>query len=115
MSASWATTTSPSTSSAGATIENILNFEQVFTGARTIRLEQNYRSTSNILDAANRVIKNNAGRKGKTLWTQNGDGAKVHHYTAASEQGRSQPYRRRHRRAPARRRAPAGTTRCSTA
>ncbi len=70
----------------GATIENILNFEQVFTGARTIRLEQNYRSTSNILDAANRVIKNNAGRKGKTLWTQNGDGAKVHHYTAASEQ-----------------------------
>ena len=70
----------------GATIENILNFEQVFTGARTIRLEQNYRSTSNILDAANRVIQNNAGRKGKTLWTQNGDGAKVHHYTAASEQ-----------------------------
>ena len=70
----------------GATIENILNFEQVFAGARTIRLEQNYRSTSNILDAANRVIQNNAGRKGKTLWTQNGDGAKVHHYTAASEQ-----------------------------
>ena len=51
----------------GATIENILNFEQVFTGAKTIRLEQNYRSTSNILNAANSVIKNNAGRKGKTL------------------------------------------------
>ena len=51
----------------GATIENILNFEQVFKGAKTIRLEQNYRSTSNILNAANSVIKNNAGRKGKTL------------------------------------------------
>ena len=70
----------------GATIENILNFEQVFKGAKTIRLEQNYRSTSNILNAANSVIKNNAGRKGKTLWTQNGDGEKVHHYTAANEQ-----------------------------
>ena len=70
----------------GATIENILNFEQVFPGARTIRLEQNYRSTSNILNAANSVIKNNNGRKGKTLWTENGDGDKVHHYTAASEQ-----------------------------
>ena len=70
----------------GATIENILNFEKVFAGAKTIRLEQNYRSTSNILNAANSVIKNNNGRKGKTLWTQNGDGDKVHHYTAASEQ-----------------------------
>ena len=70
----------------GATIENILNFEQVFKGAKTIRLEQNYRSTSNILNAANSVIKNNAGRKGKTLWTQNGDGEKVHHYTASNEQ-----------------------------
>ena len=70
----------------GATIENILNFEQIFTGAKTIRLEQNYRSTSNILNAANSVIKNNAGRKGKTLWTQNGDGEKVHHYTASNEQ-----------------------------
>ena len=70
----------------GATIENILNFEQVFTGAKTIRLEQNYRSTSNILDAANSVIKNNNGRKGKTLWTQNGDGEKVHHYTSSNEQ-----------------------------
>ena len=70
----------------GATIENILNFEKVFSGAKTIRLEQNYRSTSNILNAANSVIKNNNGRKGKTLWTQNGVGDKVHHYTAASEQ-----------------------------
>ena len=70
----------------GATIENILNFEEVFKGARTIRLEQNYRSTSNILDAANSVIRNNNGRKGKTLWTENGTGDKVHHYTAASEQ-----------------------------
>ena len=70
----------------GATIENILNFEQVFKGAKTIRLEQNYRSTSNILNAANSVIKNNAGRKGKTLWTQNGNGEKVHHYTASNEQ-----------------------------
>ena len=70
----------------GATIENILNFEQVFKGAKTIRLEQNYRSTSNILNAANSVIKNNAGRKGKTLWTQNGDGEKVHHYTSTNEQ-----------------------------
>ena len=70
----------------GATIENILNFEQAFKGAKTIRLEQNYRSTSNILNAANSVIKNNAGRKGKTLWTQNGDGEKVHHYTASNEQ-----------------------------
>lgn len=49
----------------GATIENILNFEQHFPGAKVIRLEQNYRSTSNILNAANCVIKNNMGRKGK--------------------------------------------------
>ncbi len=70
----------------GATIENILNFEQVFAGAQVIRLEQNYRSTGNILDAANSVIRNNNGRKGKTLWTKNDVGAKVHHYLAASEQ-----------------------------
>lgn len=70
----------------GATIENILNFEKVFTGAKTIRLEQNYRSTANILNAANSVIKNNMGRKGKTLWTDHGDGEKVHHYTATNEQ-----------------------------
>ena len=70
----------------GATIENILNFEKVFTGAKTIRLEQNYRSTANILSAANSVIKNNMGRKGKTLWTESGEGEKVHHYTATNEQ-----------------------------
>ena len=70
----------------GATIENILNFEHHFPGAKVIRLEQNYRSTSNILDAANCVIKNNHGRKGKTLWTENGDGAKVQHYEAENEQ-----------------------------
>ena len=70
----------------GATIENILNFEQHFPGAQVIRLEQNYRSTSNILDAANCVIKNNQGRKGKTLWTENGAGDRVHHYLAESEQ-----------------------------
>ena len=58
----------------GANIENILNFEKQYPDARTIRLEQNYRSTQNILDAANAVIKNNTGRKGKTLWTDNGSG-----------------------------------------
>ena len=70
----------------GATIENILNFEKVFAGAKTIRQEQNYRSTANILNAANSVIKNNMGRKGKTLWTESGDGEKIHHYTAINEQ-----------------------------
>ena len=55
----------------GADITNILSFEQRYKNARTIRLEQNYRSTQNILDAANAVIRNNQGRKGKTLWTQN--------------------------------------------
>lgn len=58
----------------GANIGNILNFEQVFPDARTIKLEQNYRSTQTILDAANDVIKNNVGRKAKTLWTANGEG-----------------------------------------
>jgi len=61
----------------GANIENILNFENQYRGCRTIRLEQNYRSTQNILDAANAVIRHNQGRKGKTLWTQNGSGEKV--------------------------------------
>ncbi len=61
----------------GANIENILNFEKQYPDARTIRLEQNYRSTQNILDAANAVIKNNQGRKGKTLWTDNGGGEQV--------------------------------------
>ena len=66
----------------GATIENILNFEDEYGNARVIRLEQNYRSTSNILDAANAVIKNNRGRKGKTLWTDNGTGEKISVFTA---------------------------------
>ncbi len=70
----------------GATIENILSFEQHFPGAQVIRLEQNYRSTGNILDAANCVIQNNAGRKGKTLWTDAGRGEKVRHYLAENEQ-----------------------------
>lgn len=61
----------------GATIENILNFENQFDNACVIRLEQNYRSTQNILDAANNIIQNNKERKGKTLWTANGEGAKI--------------------------------------
>ena len=69
----------------GATIENILNFEDDYIGAKTIRLEQNYRSTSNILNAANNVISHNIGRKGKNLWTTNGDGEKLTVYTAEDE------------------------------
>lgn len=61
----------------GATIENILKFEFQYENAKTIRLEQNYRSTQNILDAANAVISNNSERKGKTLWTDNGSGDKI--------------------------------------
>lgn len=61
----------------GATIENILSFEKQFRNAIVIRLEQNYRSTQNILDAANAVISHNQERKGKRLWTQNGDGEKI--------------------------------------
>ena len=61
----------------GATIENILNFDRVYPDAQVIKLEQNYRSTSNILNAANSVIKNNKDRKGKELWTDKGDGAKI--------------------------------------
>ncbi len=69
----------------GANIENILNFEKQYDACRTIRLEQNYRSTQNILDAANTVIKNNTGRTGKTLWTQAGAGDKVLVKTVFSE------------------------------
>ena len=61
----------------GATIENILSFEKQFPGCRTIRLEQNYRSTEQILDAANKVIRHNTGRKGKELWTSRGSGEEV--------------------------------------
>ena len=61
----------------GADIENILSFEQTFPGAKVIKLEQNYRSTQNILDAANGVIRNNRGRKEKSLWTANGTGDEI--------------------------------------
>lgn len=69
----------------GATIENILNFEKQYRGARTIRLEQNYRSTQCILDAANAVIANNLGRKGKKLWTANDQGDPIIVYEASDE------------------------------
>ena len=70
----------------GATIENILHFEEDFPGAKVVRLEQNYRSTQNILDAANAVIANNQERKGKTLWTSAGPGAKIGLHLAENEQ-----------------------------
>ena len=62
----------------GANIRNILDFEKEFPDACVIKLEQNYRSTGNILEAANRVIRNNRGRKDKTLWTDRGEGEKIH-------------------------------------
>ncbi|MCD8383067.1 MAG: UvrD-helicase domain-containing protein [Clostridiales bacterium] len=74
----------------GATIENILSFEEQYNGARVIRLEQNYRSTQNILSAANAVIHNNQGRKGKELWTDAGAGEKLRLYTASSESDEAQ-------------------------
>lgn len=69
----------------GATIENILSFENSFPGAVSIKLEQNYRCSQNILDAANSVISNNTQRKGKTLWTDNGTGEKIHFFRGMSE------------------------------
>ena len=69
----------------GATIENILNFEKQYRGSRTIRLEQNYRSTQSILNAANAVIAHNLGRKGKRLWTANEIGDPVTIYEAGDE------------------------------
>jgi DNA helicase-2/ATP-dependent DNA helicase PcrA len=69
----------------GATIENILNFEKMYRGCRTIRLEQNYRSTQYILEAANSVIAHNLGRKGKHLWTANPTGEKVTVFQAMDE------------------------------
>ena len=69
----------------GATIENILNFEKQYKGSRIIRLEQNYRSTQSILNAANSVIAHNLGRKGKRLWTANGTGDPVTVYEASDE------------------------------
>lgn len=62
----------------GANIRNILDFELHYPEAKVIKLEQNYRSTQNILDAANAVIKNNVGRKDKALWTDNGTGSRIH-------------------------------------
>ncbi len=62
----------------GANIRNILDFEKVYPEAAVIRLEQNYRSTKNVLDAANAVIRNNKGRKSKTLWTDKKDGSLIH-------------------------------------
>ena len=69
----------------GADISNILNFEREFSGTKIIKLEENYRSTQNILTAANEVIKNNPERKGKNLWTQNPSGDKSVVYTAKNE------------------------------
>jgi len=69
----------------GADIRNILEFERQFVGAQVIKLEQNYRSTSNILNAANEVIKNNKGRKAKKLWTENEDGEKIYYNRADNE------------------------------
>lgn len=69
----------------GATIENILNFEKTYRGTKIIKLEQNYRSTQNILDAANAVIENNSERKGKKLWTKNDAGEKIHVHTSFNE------------------------------
>ena len=70
----------------GATIENILSFENQYKNARVIRLEQNYRSSGNILEASNAVIKNNQGRKGKELWTDKDKGEKLRLHTAQNEQ-----------------------------
>lgn len=69
----------------GANLRNILEFEQEFPGCRTIKLEQNYRSTKTILEAANQVIHNNRGRKQKKLWTDNGEGAPIHRIEAGTE------------------------------
>lgn len=69
----------------GATIENILSFEETFDNAAVIRLEQNYRSTKNILNAANAVISHNSERKGKTLWTENDEGEKITLHTVNTE------------------------------
>lgn len=70
----------------GADIANILSFEQDYPSSRTIFLEQNYRSTKSILDAANTVIKNNSGRKPKNLWTENDQGKNIHYFQGATEQ-----------------------------
>lgn len=69
----------------GATIDNIIDFDKHFPNAKVVRFEQNYRSTKNIINAANSVISNNTKRKGKTLWTQNEDGDLIKIHTAYSE------------------------------
>ncbi len=74
----------------GATIENILTFEDQYDHARSIRLEQNYRSTGHILAAANGVVANNKGRKGKNLWTNAGDGERITLYVAKNEEDEAQ-------------------------
>ncbi len=74
----------------GATIENILSFEDQYDHARSIRLEQNYRSTGHILSAANGVVANNKGRKGKRLWTKAGDGDRITLYVAKNEDDEAQ-------------------------
>ncbi|MBP3623879.1 MAG: UvrD-helicase domain-containing protein, partial [Oscillospiraceae bacterium] len=74
----------------GATIENILSFEQQYKNCRTIRLEQNYRSTTHILDAANAVIRHNQGRKGKELWSNQGAGEPLELYVADNENDEAQ-------------------------
>jgi DNA helicase-2/ATP-dependent DNA helicase PcrA len=74
----------------GANYKNILNFEKDYKDAKTILLEQNYRSTSNILDAANQVIKNNKQRKDKNLWTSRGVGEKIKYYRAYNERDEAQ-------------------------
>ncbi len=74
----------------GATIENILSFEDQYDHARAIRLEQNYRSTGHILSAANGVVANNKGRKGKKLWTKAGDGDRITLYVAKNEDDEAQ-------------------------
>ncbi len=74
----------------GATIRNILDFENQYKNARIIRLEQNYRSTGNILQAANEVIRNNSSRKQKTLWTEQSAGEKIQLYVAQNENDEAQ-------------------------
>lgn len=74
----------------GADISNILSFEKDYPNAKVVMLEQNYRSTKRILQAANQVIANNSSRKDKNLWTENEDGSKIYYYRADSEQGEAQ-------------------------
>ena len=73
----------------GADIRNILDFEKDYPDAKVIKLEQNYRSTANILDAANQLIANNEGRKDKKLWTESQDGERIHLYNASDEHDES--------------------------